>query len=77
MGGFVVTDRMLEMFKRKIVNTGTLYNKIDNMPHFTYGIPILEIAYVIASVLFILGLKMLSHPLQHEEAIYSPHLVWF
>lgn len=33
------------------------------MPHFTYGIPILEIAYVIASVLFILGLKMLSHPL--------------
>ncbi len=33
------------------------------MSHFTYGIPILEIAYVIASVLFIFGLKMLSHPL--------------
>jgi NAD(P) transhydrogenase subunit beta len=28
----------------------------------TIGIPILEIAYIIASVLFILGLKMLSHP---------------
>ena len=46
------------------------------MPHFTYGIPILEIAYVIASVLFILGLKMLSHPLT-TKGIYSPHLVWF
>lgn len=27
------------------------------------GIPILEITYIIASILFILGLKMLSHPL--------------
>lgn len=33
------------------------------MSHFTYGIPVLEIAYIVASVLFILGLKMLSHPL--------------
>lgn len=30
---------------------------------FLYGITILEITYVIASVLFIVGLKMLSHPL--------------
>lgn len=30
---------------------------------FPYGISILEIIYVIASILFILGLKMLSHPL--------------
>jgi NAD(P) transhydrogenase subunit beta len=29
----------------------------------TTGIPILEITYIIASVFFILGLKMLSHPL--------------
>jgi NAD(P) transhydrogenase subunit beta len=29
----------------------------------TIGIPILEIVYIIASVCFILGLKMLSHPL--------------
>ncbi len=28
-----------------------------------FGIPILELTYIIASVLFILGLKMLSHPL--------------
>jgi H+-translocating NAD(P) transhydrogenase subunit beta len=30
---------------------------------FQYGIPILEITYIIASVLFVIGLKMLSHPL--------------
>ncbi len=30
---------------------------------FPYGITILEITYIIASVLFIVGLKMLSHPL--------------
>jgi NAD(P) transhydrogenase subunit beta len=33
------------------------------MSQFTYGIPVLEITYIVASVLFILGLKMLSHPL--------------
>jgi len=33
------------------------------MSQFTYGISILEITYIVASVLFILGLKMLSHPL--------------
>ncbi|MGA1978306.1 MAG: NAD(P)(+) transhydrogenase (Re/Si-specific) subunit beta [Bacteroidales bacterium] len=31
--------------------------------HFNAGIPILEITYIVASVLFIFGLKMLSHPL--------------
>jgi H+-translocating NAD(P) transhydrogenase subunit beta len=35
---------------------------MDQLSHLT-GISILEITYVIASVLFILGLKMLSHPL--------------
>jgi NAD(P) transhydrogenase subunit beta len=30
---------------------------------FLYGITILEITYIIASVLFVIGLKMLSHPL--------------
>lgn len=30
---------------------------------FTYGISILEMTYLVASVLFIIGLKMLSHPL--------------
>ena len=36
---------------------------MDQISHFQPGISILEISYVIASVLFILGLKMLSHPL--------------
>lgn len=31
--------------------------------HFSAGISVLEITYIVASVLFILGLKMLSHPL--------------
>lgn len=33
------------------------------MPQFPFGISILEISYLIASVLFITGLKKLSHPL--------------
>jgi NAD(P) transhydrogenase subunit beta len=36
---------------------------MNDMSHFLAGISILEITYVIASVLFIIGLKMLSHPL--------------
>ena len=36
---------------------------MNDISHFTPGITILELTYVIASVLFILGLKMLSHPL--------------
>ncbi len=36
---------------------------MTNISHFSYGISILEISYIIASALFIFGLKMLSHPL--------------
>ena len=36
---------------------------MNEISQFSYGISVLEITYVIASVLFILGLKMLSHPL--------------
>jgi NAD(P) transhydrogenase subunit beta len=36
---------------------------MNNISQFSFGISILEIIYVLASVLFILGLKMLSHPL--------------
>ena len=36
---------------------------MNEISQFTAGISILEITYVIASVLFIIGLKMLSHPL--------------
>ena len=36
---------------------------MNDISHFTAGISVLEITYILASVLFILGLKMLSHPL--------------
>ncbi|MGB8492432.1 MAG: NAD(P)(+) transhydrogenase (Re/Si-specific) subunit beta [Bacteroidales bacterium] len=36
---------------------------MSGMPQFQYGISILEITYIVASILFIFGLKMLSHPL--------------
>ncbi|HBE40407.1 MAG TPA: NAD(P) transhydrogenase subunit beta [Bacteroidales bacterium] len=36
---------------------------MSELSQFPYGIPVMEITYVISSVLFILGLKMLSHPL--------------
>ena len=36
---------------------------MDQLSQLQAGISILEITYIIASVLFILGLKMLSHPL--------------
>src|SRR5512136_2409266 len=36
---------------------------MNDIFHFSAGISILEITYVIASVLFIVGLRMLSHPL--------------
>jgi H+-translocating NAD(P) transhydrogenase subunit beta len=38
-------------------------NIMSDISQFSYDISILELAYVIASVLFITGLKMLSHPL--------------
>ena len=36
---------------------------MNNISQFSAGISVLEITYILASVLFILGLKMLSHPL--------------
>lgn len=36
---------------------------MSDISQFSFGVSILEISYVIASVLFIIGLKMLSHPL--------------
>jgi len=36
---------------------------MNDISQFSFGISILEISYIIASVLFIVGLKMLSHPL--------------
>ena len=36
---------------------------MNEISQLSYGISVLEISYVIASVLFVIGLKMLSHPL--------------
>jgi NAD(P) transhydrogenase subunit beta len=36
---------------------------MNEIYQFPYGISVLEVTYVVASVLFIFGLKMLSHPL--------------
>ena len=36
---------------------------MGEISQFSYGVSILEISYVVASVLFVIGLKMLSHPL--------------
>ncbi|MFN2313719.1 MAG: NAD(P)(+) transhydrogenase (Re/Si-specific) subunit beta [Bacteroidales bacterium] len=36
---------------------------MNDVSQFSVGISVLEITYILASVLFILGLKMLSHPL--------------
>ena len=36
---------------------------MNDISHLSTGISVLEITYIIASVLFIIGLKMLSHPL--------------
>ena len=46
VGGFMVTDRMLKMFKRKLILQSFIINLV----------------YLIAAVCFIYGLKMLSHP---------------
>jgi len=36
---------------------------MNDISQFPYGISIMEITYVVASILFVIGLKMLSHPL--------------
>ncbi len=54
-GGFLITDRMLKMFRKKeAVKAGG--EKVSHAQYF------LEATYLIASCLFVLGLKGLSHP---------------
>lgn len=45
---------------------------MSEISQFAYGISILEITYIVASVLFIIGLKMLSHPVTARKGnIYA------
>ena len=55
-GGFLVTERMLEMFKKKEPE-GEAH--VTGCCHRTPS----PFSYLVASVLFILALKGLSHPL--------------
>jgi hypothetical protein len=83
VGGFVITDRMLKMFKRK---EGSLPKKERTAPRSKYKDkeqisptePVqtyfIELSYLLASILFILGLKGLSHP---ETAKRGMHLAEF
>ena len=43
--------------------TVAYFRTMNDISQFSVGISVLEITYILASVLFILGLKMLSHPL--------------
>ena len=56
VGGFVVTDRMLEMFKKEKIAFNRHRNNQSN------GIAHTTLCYLIGSITFILGLKMLSNP---------------
>ena len=57
VGGFVVTDRMLQMFNGSLSAAGVSNPMGLNVPPL-----ILEIAYLITAVTFIASLKRLSHP---------------
>ena len=52
VGGFLVTDRMLEMFKKRPDPGATRMSKADWI----------GAAYLVCAILFIIGLKRLSSP---------------
>ena len=70
VGGFIITDRMLRMFKKKPAATSeekkVLTSRMRNY--------LIEASYFLASILFILGLRGLSHP---ETARRGMHLAEF
>ena len=39
---------------------------------FTYGQSILELSYLVAAILFVFGLKMLSHPETARKSLLLP-----
>ena len=70
VGGFLVTDRMLEMFKGR-KKRPSIRKRIDGwvqgrqgltLASFVRDIDFINSAYLVASVLFILGIRGLSHP---------------
>ncbi len=60
VGGFLVTDRMLEMFKRKPSREGAVEARMT-LP-LALSQNVIDLMYLVAAVGFILGIKGLSHP---------------
>ena len=58
VGGFMITDRMLKMFRKKEASA-------DGLAKLS-----LQIAYLASSVLFILGLKVLSSPATARRGMF-------
>ena len=61
VGGFLVTDRMLEMFKRRGSAPRTAA-RLMYMASFLQDPDFIRVLYIIAFICFILGLRLLSHP---------------
>jgi NAD(P) transhydrogenase subunit alpha len=57
VGGFLVTDRMLEMFKRKPVEAG-----VRVTPLLALSQTAINFTYLVAAVLLIVGIRRLSSP---------------
>ena len=60
VGGFIITDRMLRMFKAAVLPS----------ERFVTG-RIIEIIYLVASILFILSLKWMSSPVSARRGILA------
>jgi NAD(P) transhydrogenase subunit alpha len=69
-GGFLVTQRMLEMFKKKEPKLKPLSAR-QRRPHELISMNLVTLLYLVASVCFIQALKGLSHPSTARAAIPS------
>ena len=65
VGGFLITDRMLKMFKSSRPRGQTMN------PEFAGSQVVIEVLYLIASVLFILSLKWMSSPTSARHGIWA------
>jgi len=76
VGGFVITDRMLKMFKsvapRPNPRRSRWPNRWADNDARTWSHPIvIELLYLVASVLFILSLKWMSSPTTARHGIWA------
>ena len=59
VGGFLVTDRMLEMFKKKPTPKK---ERVRGVKDFLQDPDFISSAYIVSFSLFIIGLRRLTHP---------------